>query len=743
MKIGLDDMRKLAIWLLAILAASSCSREVLQDHGVEGEVISVYAEWSGADDTKTAVQPDGITVKWTAKEQINLFYGNKAGKLISANTEPTDAAEFSGVLSVSPDATDGSDSPRYWAVYPFSEVNSCDGESVTLTVPKEQEAAEGTFADKFFPAVAVSETPNMVFRSVCGGSRFSVSQEGITSVVITSLDGVDLAGKVKVGVDAGNEPYVLSVEAGETSVTINAPEGGFVPGHYYFAALLPGAHSKGLQVRYYRQDGSKASYVVDKCITVHRGLFGKLDNLDSGLTFTSGIDVFFTDDSSELEGWSELMVISDGTYIAGKPDDAADGYVIQAGNVVDNQTYLAYFDNEGALREIYFDGTIVAFKKESGVYTEILYSSDESGFESIAAASSAQLPSYKSEKYSVHPRSSKPKALSLYNFGAHLREIHDAVDCFKEATTKAGKVRATLSCALHSAESLDSWIESVTGVSLFERWNLDGAISALESFVDFPKAVVDFVDLLMMTSVPMLAWNVANIYTDLVADTMESYYEHIDTYYGNCTAEVSAVYENETSAYIHVNVQGHESWQNSFEVGVAVGDLWHPGFKESNPKTTVTGNDEYEFYKAGLKSGVTYHCRPYIVDKSRDSFWVGFLGKMAGPLVRYGSDVSFTTLPESDEVSIFGHWTCVWNTTPPNAKLLRMTLGSNYTMAQTYYYANKGKNISYHHRFSYSGSELVFYKSNGDVQTWYVNTLTRNSLVITAANDGFTYTFSR
>ena len=53
-------------------------------------------------------------------------------------------------------------------------------------------------------------------------------------------------------------------------------------------ALLPGTHSQGLLIGYSKADYSGATKVIDKSITVHRSVFGRLFELDNGLTFTMG-----------------------------------------------------------------------------------------------------------------------------------------------------------------------------------------------------------------------------------------------------------------------------------------------------------------------------------------------------------------------------------------------------------------------------------------------------------------------
>ena len=275
-------------FVLTVLAVSivSCTREDGKDTAVEGPVLTFTAIHADSKDTKTALQDNGTSIWWTSNEQINIFYGTKfKGQFSSGNSEPQATTTFSGSLTVVTGSIESGAADAYWAVYPYDEANTCDGESVTLTVPSTQTGVAGTFADNFFPAIATSTTLDLAFYNVCGGARFSVSQTGITSIKVSSKNTTPIAGKVRVGFGANGKPEVKEVLAGESEVTLAAPAGGFVPGEYYYAALLPGTHSDGLDVIFEKDDNTMGTYQISKNLEVHRALFGKLSNLDEGLNF--------------------------------------------------------------------------------------------------------------------------------------------------------------------------------------------------------------------------------------------------------------------------------------------------------------------------------------------------------------------------------------------------------------------------------------------------------------------------
>ena len=285
-----QDMKKVALAgsALLVVAALSCTRELDIETPVNQEYV-FEAVWADGSDTRTALQEDGTSVWWTTGEEINVFYGAFAsGKFVSTNTVASQLASFAGSLPVITGTIEAENQPEtFWGVYPYDSANTCDGESVTLTVPASQSATDGSFADKFFPAVAVSQDFALAFYNVCGGARFSVANTGIYAVTFETVGGENLVGKVKVGFGSDGKPVVQQVSEGSAEVTVNAPAGGFVPGKYYFAAFLPGTLSQGLKVTY-RTATQSASITQPNSLTINRSRFGTIDRKDAGLTFVDG-----------------------------------------------------------------------------------------------------------------------------------------------------------------------------------------------------------------------------------------------------------------------------------------------------------------------------------------------------------------------------------------------------------------------------------------------------------------------
>ena len=303
----------------------SCIRESDQEVIRPGETITFTASWAGSDDTRTILQPDGTSVWWESGAQVNVFFSDKAsGKFTSTNSQAQAIVDFQGSLPIVVGSVETENPPHaYWAVYPYDAANTCDGESVTLTVPTTQTATEGTFANKKFPSIATSTNFYLAFYNICGGVRFTVANEGITSVTFKANNEESLAGKIKVRFDS--VPVVMSVIEGTSEVVVNAPTGGFIPGKYYFATLLPQTLTKGVSLTFTKSDGKVASTSLDNSITINRSRFGKMDEKDKGLEFTDdgsgpnpSDNIVFADDRLKAKLVSAFDTNGDGELCYGE-----------------------------------------------------------------------------------------------------------------------------------------------------------------------------------------------------------------------------------------------------------------------------------------------------------------------------------------------------------------------------------------------------------------------------------------
>ncbi len=284
-----------AVVLAAMMV--SCVREAEAPDSLNtGIEMEFTAAWAKDGDSRTLVAENGTNILWSVNERINAFYGTQyAGVFTSTNTEPSALVTFEGRLNILTGSLETENSQRrYWAIYPYNENNTCDGQSVTLSLLQDQTGRAGTFADKLFPAIASGTTPDLAFYNVCGGARFSVVTEGVQKIVFRSNDGSPMAGTVRVDFGGDGKPQILGISDAKDSVVVNAPANGFIPGNNYFAAMLPQTHKQGLTVTLYTAT-KKATKTITQSITVRRSAFGTLDNVDNGI-------IEWEDYATEAEG---------------------------------------------------------------------------------------------------------------------------------------------------------------------------------------------------------------------------------------------------------------------------------------------------------------------------------------------------------------------------------------------------------------------------------------------------------
>jgi hypothetical protein len=267
---------KLVAFFIAILAPA-CTDEVQEAPISYTRELTFTATREGVSPVTKTVRMDDGSTWWNAAEEISVFYGsgsNGGSKFISKNTTLAETTEFEGSISMS-------GSKEFWAVYPYSTENSCDGSSITTVIPDIQTGSEGNFSGDVFPAMAKSSANVFAFWNICGGIKFFVSRSDIKSVTFKGNGGEVLAGKVRVSISADSKPEVAEVYDGKTEVTLNAPDGGtFKAGKYYYLTLLPTTLDGGFTMTF-NSTAEQGTMESNNAQTVKRSIFGVLKNIDA------------------------------------------------------------------------------------------------------------------------------------------------------------------------------------------------------------------------------------------------------------------------------------------------------------------------------------------------------------------------------------------------------------------------------------------------------------------------------
>ena len=259
--------------VLAAFAATACAIEVLPETPAENQhEVQLYPMTftAGADDgsdSETKVTLDGKSVLWAAGDQIKVFDGTATplSPFTVTSGEGTTSASFSGSVA-DPSAN------KYYALYPYQEsatftsgdikIGNTDYTSyLTVDLPEEQQAVDGSVDPKAFLALAVSDgNGDFSFKNLNSLVKFRLSGSDITkleSISISSNSLEAIAGNMKVAFNANGVPVQTYVSGKMDSyITLKAPTEGFKANTDYFIAIRSIGFASGLTITAKYTDGT-------------------------------------------------------------------------------------------------------------------------------------------------------------------------------------------------------------------------------------------------------------------------------------------------------------------------------------------------------------------------------------------------------------------------------------------------------------------------------------------------------
>ena len=267
--------------LIFIALLSSCQMEI--EEGASAPEFR--AEFESEPTTKTSLSVDESgagTIYWTPSDQIDVFFGSTRAHYTSQNTEIAASTIFKTNDAIgSPEIF----STNIWGLYPSYSSSTCDGSSVTTVLPSVQYGVPETFDDDLFVSVAHTSNSSLQFYNVCGGIKFSLSRDDITSVSFRGNDGEDLAGEISVTfVNGLPKATVLN---GVKEVTLTPKTGQtFAMDVNYYLIVLPGTLSKGFTMTFTTSSGFAGVLdYTEKSITIKRSIFSRKAKIDSYAKF--------------------------------------------------------------------------------------------------------------------------------------------------------------------------------------------------------------------------------------------------------------------------------------------------------------------------------------------------------------------------------------------------------------------------------------------------------------------------
>lgn len=301
--------------LMVLLFAVSCEKGV-EDQGKEMEFFASFEQ-----ETKTILQA-GNKVNWMPQEDINIFYGASEGaKFTSTNEEIATSAVFRGVLNAFIGSNEDGDALWFWGVYPYSEGNTCDGNSVTARLSPFQQGVAETFENKSLITVARSTGLNLSFKNVCSGVKFSLSRGDIRQVRFQGNLDENVAGGVRISMDANGAPSIWEPFSGVPEIVMDAPGGGFFEQDtWYYLLLLPQTFSGGFTITLVTDAGNGYYVRNDANYAFNRAVWRRFTHINESATFYLKVQSIELDKTSLVLKQNEFFTFTP-TIL---PEDAAD-----------------------------------------------------------------------------------------------------------------------------------------------------------------------------------------------------------------------------------------------------------------------------------------------------------------------------------------------------------------------------------------------------------------------------------
>lgn len=277
-------MKRFLILASMLAIAASCTVSEPDSSLVKAPSFHAYTEGDGAT-TKTSISVDaeGVgTIWWKPAEKINVFFGATSVPYTSTNTEDATTVVFETTAMIG--STEGSSSNK-WGLYPYDAAATCNGSSVTTTLPSSQACIAGTFGTNFFPMVAQTSYNELHFLNVCGGIKFSLSGEDIENITFKGNNDEDLAGKVQITLGEDGKP-ACSVVAGEKIITLTPGSGDtFAKDTDYYIVMLPTVLENGFTMTFETASQIGTFNYTTKSVEIKRSVFGKKAGIDTYATF--------------------------------------------------------------------------------------------------------------------------------------------------------------------------------------------------------------------------------------------------------------------------------------------------------------------------------------------------------------------------------------------------------------------------------------------------------------------------
>lgn len=286
--------KKYFISALAIMVVCACTKENPSNEQMdginnEGDKISVEFSAGFGDTTKSKAFLGDKNVEgyyptlWENTDKISVLDG-VSNNLFSVDrfTDPDKKgynAAFTGNVT---------ETETYYALYPYQENATLDGEYITATLPDIQTATVNSYDPTASLMIARTTGESLYFRNVCSTVRITVDSKisNLTKITIKSNNNTALAGKIKIKFNAENDPE-YTVTDGKYEVILQGKDGSIGAGIYYIP-ILPGTHADGICATFNYSDG-RIQKTSNTTMTFNRNTLKPIGTLTNPTVIFPGI----------------------------------------------------------------------------------------------------------------------------------------------------------------------------------------------------------------------------------------------------------------------------------------------------------------------------------------------------------------------------------------------------------------------------------------------------------------------
>lgn len=314
----------------------SCAKEeVTSDTDSSSSVEKVKMEFkAGVDAMSRTVLTTNNFVEWEAGDAISLFDSN--------NNEFTTST---GGSSVTFTGTAQDNLETYYALYPYNANATLSGSVIATTLPSEQTALAGSFANMLNPSVAKSGSDKtLAFKNACALVKFTLQYTGnnnITKVMFSGNGGEALAGTIHIDALSTTPSATVEAEFAETEVTLS---GEFTSGKTYYFVTAPAELKNGLSLVFYDNSNKEWKRLGSNPVTLTAGHI-----LDLGTVTTGEFkEVVHISNADELISWAARTdKLTTDVVLDADIDMNGQAWTSVGSSMSSNEGYSGNFDGNG------------------------------------------------------------------------------------------------------------------------------------------------------------------------------------------------------------------------------------------------------------------------------------------------------------------------------------------------------------------------------------------------------------